>query len=272
MNRLWCILCLATIGAAALWADPAREGFYLDQSVQGAYDPLGFQLTTKLFHRQPLGSQQGMLWEGTKIDLGAVNNLSPAYDLVGGFIDILPVAFFDLTLSAQFAGYYSAFGYGFHSLSSYDSAFDDAALNALPAKNTTGYVLSASPTLQFAFGPVVVVDSFAFTYFNVDGGEGLFYEAISNCVLAKSGVELQNQAYLLAKLSPELMVGLNDSLLHIPASGYESHAIHLTGIYTKQASERLAVYSALMVGTFLADRYYQYALHLAGQVGVTLTL
>lgn len=272
MKKLQWAFILAILGAAGLCADPVRQGLYLDQNLQAACNPLGVQLGTKLFYRLPLVKKKGVLWESTKIDAGIVNTLSPAYDMAGGFVDIQPIAFFDLSLSAQFAGYFSALGYGFHDLAGYDSAFDETALNALPAKDTGGYLLSAAPTLQFAAGPIVAVDTFTLNYFNVDGGRGYFYETIANCALAKNGVELANQAYLLARLGPALMVGLNDSLLHIPASGYESHALHLMGIFTKDFNERASLYSALMLGVYLSDRYDRYEPHAAGQVGVTLAL
>ncbi|MGO8693800.1 MAG: hypothetical protein ACLQMF_09040 [Rectinemataceae bacterium] len=268
------ILAFALVAGAAalLFADPAARGFYVDQNVEAAINPLGVQLGTKLFYRMPLVPKKGLLWESTKIDLGLVNDLSPAYDFIGGFVDIRPIAVFDIAFTAQFAGYYSGLGYGFRDLSGYDAAFDPSTLASLPSRNTTGYILSAAPTLQFALGPFAFADTLQIMYFDVDGGEGYFYETYANCVLAKRDTELTNNVYALATILPGIMLGLNDSILFVPASGYESHALQAVGIASKAFTPRLSFYAALMAGIYLEDRNFQYDPHVAGQVGITSRL
>ena len=265
-------LVLLGIVAAGISAQKTREGFFLDQSIQASYNPLGVQLVTKAYYRLPLVTADGILWESTKIDLGVQNNLSPAYDMLGVYIDIAPIAIFDLALSAQAVGYYNGFGFGFYDLSGYSSEFDSAALDALPSRNAMGYVLSAAPTLKFAYGPIVMADTFSLTYFYADDGSGFFYERIANCVLGKSDLELANQAYLLATIMPGLLAGVNDSLLYVPGSEYLSHRLTALGIYTTRLSEKVSINGVVMMGTFLADRYYQYALYAAVQAGVSLAL
>jgi hypothetical protein len=258
--------------ASASFAESPRKGLFLDQGLQASYNSLGVQLATKLFYRQPLAMGSGILWESAKVELGAKNSLSPAYDLIGAYVDIEPIAVFDLELSAQFAGYFDALGYGFHDLAGYDSSFDSSALDKLEAKNATGFILSAAPTFKIAFGPIAVLDTLNAHYFRVDGGSGYFYEAMGNCVLAKNGVELFNDAYALWRFPFGLMAGLNDSVLYVPDSGYTSHTLQAVGVYTRTFSEKLDFYAALMAGIYLADRYYDHYLHAAGQVGITLAL
>ena len=135
-----------------------------------------------------------------------------------------------------------------------------------------GYVLSAAPTLKFAYGPIVMANTFSITYFRADDGNGFFFERIANCVLAKSDVELSNQAYLLATILPGLLAGVNDTLLYVPGSGYLSHWLTALGIYSTRLSEKVAVNGVVMLGTFLADRYFQYAFYVAAQAGVSLAL
>ncbi len=268
------VLVLALIGmvAAGLSAEKAAQGFYLEQSIQASYNPLGLQLLTQAYYRIPLVNKEGVLWESTKIDLGLQNNLSPAYDMIGAYIDIEPIALFDLALTAQAIGYYDALSFGFYSLSGYGAGFDDASLAALTAKNTLGYTLSATPTFKIAFGPVAAVDSFSATWFSVDDGNGFFYERVNNCVLAKNDYELTNNAYLLATIVPGVLAGLNDFLLIVPGSGYLSHRIVAMGIYSTSFSPRLSFNAVLQLGTFLADRYNQYLVYIGGQVGISLAL
>jgi hypothetical protein len=265
-------LVLLGIVAAGISAQKTREGFFLDQSLQASYNPLGVQLVTKAYYRLPLVKADGVLWESTKIDLGVQNGLSPAYDMLGVYIDIAPIAIFDLALSAQAVGYYNGLGFGFYDLSGYSSGFDSSSLGALPSRNAMGYVLSAAPTLKFAYGPIVMANTFSLTYFYTDDGSGFFFERIANCVLAKSDVELANQAYLLATIMPGLLAGVNDTLLYVPGSGYLSHRLTALGIYSTRLSEKVSVNGVLMMGTYFADRYYQYAFYIAAQAGVSLAL
>ena len=272
MKKMAVVLILLAIVAAGISAQKTREGFFLDQGIQASCNPLGVQLVTKTYYRFPLVRADGILWESTKIDLGVQNSLSPAYDMLGVYIDIAPIAIFDLALSAQAVGYYNGFGFGFYDLSGYSSGFDSASLDALPSRNATGYVFSAAPTLKFAYGPIVMANTSSLTYFRADDGNGFFYERIGNCVLGKSDVELANQAYLLATIMPGLLAGVNDSLLYVPGSGYLSHRLAALGIYTSSLSEKLSLNAVLMMGTFLADRSFQYAFYVAAQAGVSLAL
>ncbi len=272
MNKRIVFFTLFIVALTALSADPAVRGIYLDQNVQASYDPIGLQLGTKLFYRMPLVEKEGALWESTKMDIGMTNSLSPAYDFVGAYLDIEPIAIFDLALTAQFAGYYDELGYGFHDLSGYDAPFDSAALTSLPSKNATGYILSAAPTLKWAFGPFAFANTLHITYFDVDGGKGYFYETYANCVLAKSDTELYNDAYALLKLASGIMIGLNDSILFVPSSNYRSHTLQAVGVFSGNLSERLSFYAALTAGLYLEDRYYRYAPRVAGVVGITSAL
>lgn len=272
MRELAVALVFAFVAGSALSAEAAVQGLYVDQSLQAAYNPVGLQLGTKLFYRLPLIQKEGILWESTKIDAGIKNNLSPAFDFVGPFIDIEPIAVFDLALSAQFAGYYSGLGFGFRDLAGYDAGFDSSALDSIPGRNAGGYFLSAAPTLKFALGRFAFSDTLHMNYFNVDGGSGYFYETFANCSLAKSGFEFYNDVYALIKLDSGLMLGVNDSILQVPASGYRSHSIQAVGVYNAALSSRLSLYAALTAGTYIEDRYYQFAPRLSGQVGITSSL
>jgi hypothetical protein len=270
-GRAAVLLALAMASASA-FAQPARKGLVFDQSLQAAWGPLGAQTVTKLFYRLPLSDKSGALWESTKVDVGFKNSLSPAYDMFGAYVDILPIAVLDLAFSAQAIGYYDALGYGFKSLSGYGAGFDDAALDSIQGKNAFGFMLTANPTFQIAAGPIVVMDSFSVNAFSVDDREGHFYEAIGGCALKKQDIELVNDAYALYTFSFGLMLGVNDSILYVPGSSYVSNCLQAIGVYSAQLSEELSFYAALTGGTYLEDRYNEGKLRITGQAGVTLKL
>jgi hypothetical protein len=269
----WTILSISLCFAALMpsGAQTPQKFWHLDQEIQGGY-PGGLQFSSKLFYRMPLSESTEALWKSTKIDLGLANALSPAFDFLGAFIDIEPIAFFDIALSAQAQGYFKTLGYGFHDMAGYQSAFDTSTLAHLPSKNTLGYCLSAAPTIKFALGHIVAADTFGISYFDVDGGLGYFYEAEANCILAKKGVEFTNQAYLLFAVINGLMVGFNDSLLNVPSSGYESQTVHVVTIFNSTIEKEMSLYFALLTGLYVEDRYFDRQIHLAGTVGIALSL
>ncbi|WP_455381530.1 hypothetical protein [Salinispira pacifica] len=272
MKRLPIVLVFALLGVSAATAEKTVEGVFLDQNIQASYNPLGVQLVTRLFYRIPLIDKPGILWESTRIEIGVQNNLSPAYDFAGAFINIEPIAIFNLTLTAQAAGYYTALGFGLFPVGGYGAGYDSGALDSVTPLNRFGYLLSAAPTVKAAVGPILFLDTGTLTYFSAPTDTGYFYEIAGDTILADSDTELSNQAYLLTTILPGLLAGMNDSLLYVPGSGYLSHRICAAGVYSTDIGEHFSLYGALFAGTFLADRYYQYSLYLAGQVGITLRL
>ncbi|MDA8427551.1 MAG: hypothetical protein M0Z80_15600 [Treponema sp.] len=267
----WTILPLCFAALMPMGAQSPQKSWHLDQEIQGAY-PGGLQSSTKLYYRIPLSESGDVLWKTTKIDLGLANALSPAFDFLGAFVDIEPIAFFDIALTAQTQGYFRALGYGFHDMAGYQSAFDASTLEALPSKNALGYCLQAAPTLKVALGRIAASDTFTISYFSVDDGRGYFYEAEANCILAKKGVELSNQAYLLFAVREGFMLGLNDSLLRVPSSGYESHLVHAVAVFDSAIGKGMSLYFAMLTGLYVEDRYFDRQVHLAGTVGLALDL
>jgi len=61
-------------------------------------------------------------------------------------------------------------------------------------------------------------------------------------------------------------------LTYVSASAYLSHRLNAIAAYSGPSTGGLSFYAAFMAGTFLADRYYQYSLYIAGQFGVTMKM
>lgn len=268
-RRALAAISVAALCLCALSAEPAAAGWRLTQSVQGGH-PGGAEAQTSVYYRRPLRLIPGILGDSARIDVGVQNSFSPAFDFVGPFVDIKPVAFFDLALSAQAQGYFKLLGYGFHDMPGYGADFATATLAGLPSKNALGLGLAATPTLTLAFGPLVFADAFTVTYFDVDGGRGYFYEAAANCILAKSGLETSNQVFLLVDIGGGLMVGFNDSLLRIPGSDYESQIVHAVGTASTKIGAKASLYGFLLAGLYVEDRYYCGDVHVEASVGLSL--
>lgn len=272
MKKITCCSLFLSLFCSISFAERTQEGFYLDQNLGASYNPLGLNATTKFFYRMPVVKSDGVLWESTKLDVGVQNNLSPAYDLIGLFLNFEPIAVFSVALSAQFAAYHELFGFGFYDVDGYLSGFDSNALVSLGTRNAFGHVISAAPTFKFAYGPVAALNTLTLTHFQIYGSDGHFFERMGNTILANSDVELVNQAYVMVTVYDGLRLGVNDSVLYVPGSQYLSHRLAGIAAYSTKLTEDLEIYSALLMGTFLKDAYYYRALYIGGQVGITLKL
>jgi len=279
MKKL-CAIAVAIVAGFALVptleAESPIKGLYLDQNLQAGYNPVGAQLVTKLYYRLPLPEGEGILWESAKIDVGLANSLSPAYDFVGAFVDIEPIAIFDLELKAQRAVYFDALGYGFQDLGGYGSDFSASALSDLPDGNSAGWILSAAPTLKMAVGRLAFSNTLHVNYFDVGDGHGYFYETYGNCVLAKRDLELFNDAYLLWSFvrskDRSVMAGLNESILGVPNSGYRSQILEAVGVLSDKLSDRLSFYGALTAGIYLEDENFRGKPRVSGIIGAAYRL
>lgn len=271
---------LALLPAASLVAllcslpvasEPTNPGVYYDQSLQASHNPLGLQTASKVFYRFPVFAPEGMLWESTKLDLGFQNNLSPSYEMAGGFVNFEPIAFFSLAASAQIGIYYNTFGYGFYELSSYTSSVDPTEM-INPTQNAFVAILNISPTLKGAYDMFVASNTFGLTYFYAENGQGFYFERINNMPLKKSDIILTNSANLLINPIEGIYAGVNDSLLYAPGSGYLSHRLCGVLAYGLPINRGFSFYSGLFLGTFLSDQYFQYSFYTGAQLGVTLKL
>jgi len=254
------------------YSEPTKPGLYFDQALQASHNPLGLQSITKLYYRFPVFEPTGLLWESTKLDLGVQNNLSPSYEMVGGFVNFEPIAFFSLTGTAQFGSYYNALGYGFYELQSYNSSIDPTEMSSGQMRNAFGAILSIAPTLKAAYEIFAASNTFALTYYYADNGQGYFFERINNVPLKKSDVELTNSAYLLVNPLEGLYAGVNDWILYVPGSGYVSHRLCGVAAYARPISDSFSFYGGHFLGTFLTDRYFQSAFYTGAQLGLTLKL
>jgi len=266
---------LALIAFLCAWpvaSQPTNPGVYYDQGLQASHNPLGLQTASKVFYRFPVAEPEGMLWESTKLDVGFQNNFSPSYEMAGAFAYFEPIAFFSLAGSAQIGAYYNSFGYGFYELTSYDSSVDPTEMTNAQTKNAFGAILNISPTLKGAYDMFVASNTFGLTYYYADNGQGFFFERINNTPLKKSDIELTNSAYVLVNPIEGLYAGVNDSVLYVPGSGYLSHRLCAVAAYSLPINRGFSFYSGLFLGTFLSDRYFQYAFYTGAQLGMTLKL
>jgi len=182
-------------------------------------------------------------------------------------VAVEPIAFFDVKLSCSFRAFYSLFGYGFYPVGSYDA--DYVPREKGKGLNSLGFRVSAAPTLNFAFGRIVAVDSLSFTWIHMASlgpsiSEEFYVEPVSNAVMKLRDFSLTNKVYLMyeagelffRRTDRELLFGINHYYFTVPRSGYTSSRISLAGLFSVPLGEKTDLTSVLLVGLFLKDGYY----------------
>ena len=267
MKRLGLVGLALLLFASALWALPARGGLTIDQDVQAEENFVGAALNTAVDYTVPLVLGEGPLLEPAFVRFSFKNAVSPSYEQFGLGVDIAPIAIFDLYLYAGGIDFYKALGFGFLPMSSYGDAATTEALAALTQGEATGVTLQVKPTFKIQLGPVIALDSVAFSWFIVDGSSGYYWDRSNHVILADGDVEIFNTAYLLYDLGKGFMAGLTDSNVFVPASSYEQNVLYSIALWKGPVAPTLDLSAALQVGWWLQDRYLD-GLRIAGQVGI----
>lgn len=252
-------------------AQLARQGVYTDHTVGGGLNPTALAFTSRLWYRAPLREERGILWDPAKVDLGVRNQFSPAFEEFGAYVYWEPVAIFDLSAAVSFRRAFTAFGFGFQELESYDDSYRD--LSDASDENRGGFRFTVTPRLKGAYAGFVAVnelriDTFDFGSNVSEAGKRYFYEPVYDTVLKLRDTVVANTTILLYSLTPELRLGGQYYLRHVPGSDRTSHRFSAMGIYARPLSDGMSLFGALLAGGYAADRYRTGDLYLAGQVGL----
>jgi len=259
-----------------LSAQLARRGLYTDHSLGGGMPPTALAATSRLWYRIPLQEQRGILWDPAKLDLGLRNQLSPAFEEFGAYLYWEPLALFDFTATLAARRTITAFDAGFYEVSGYDAPYDNLA-DAGSDEAKTGFRFTFAPRLKAAYAGFIAVDELTIDVFdfgsNVSSpGERFFYEPVYDTIVAFRDTVLANTFTLLYQLTPEVRLGGQYFLRHVAEAEETNHRLNAIGIYTRDLNEGLALFAALLAGSYLEDRYHRGDLYLAGQLGIQARL
>ncbi len=260
------------LSTTLFFGEKTDPGFYFYQDIAGSYNPLGLMAATKIYYRFPLIKEEGILWESTHIDAGIVNMVSPAFDALSGFITIEPIAVFNISARYGIIGIYKALGFGFNTLQSYSDNHSPSALAKLSQSDASGSWAVIEPTIQIQIGPWIAVNTFTVNYWDMNT-PSYFYEQYDDCIQKNKDFCLVNNTYVFYQFTDAFMTGLNNMFLTVPSSAQIKERLSAAGIYTAQFGKDFSGYAVLMLGTFLIDPNYQYAVpYLAVQAGLTVKL
>lgn len=256
MKRL--LFVLLTLSFSQLFAAKATQGFNFSQGLGASYNPLGVALDTTFFYRLPLSDSSEMLWESMKIDFGIKNSLTPADDRLSVFINIEPIAVFDVTLHVGYTGMYKLLGYGFVDVPNGRSSLSEASIAGIPQQDKGGLFIKASPEFKVQFGPVILVDALDFLYINV-GSEDKYYNDRKEAIVMKYADSLMiNNVYALYDFSNGLYAGLNYYILWNTVTAWGTQYLAALGAYDWKLDMQSSVSFNLLVGWYFYDGYTQY--------------
>lgn len=252
------------------FGEKARDGLFFDQSFAVSVQPSGAQSATKLFRRFPLYEKTGVLWDAAKVDVGLDNRLTPSYEVPFLFIDVIPIAFFDIRLRAGYMQFYRGLGYGFTRLGSYDAEWSASKRSGVHRGNRGGLWLDASPSLRLALGPFAFVNTFTVT--RVDfGSHGYFYEPYQDVALRCSDHTFMNDTIAVWRYGG-FAAGINHFILHVPGSGYSSESASAVAAWSAKPGGDAEWYAGVKAGMYLRNRYYRGEFVAAAWIGASLRL
>jgi hypothetical protein len=213
-----------------------REQVVLSQLFALQVNPEGVLNQFRLGLCFPLIRNPGVLFDYTSVEIGVLNELTPAFTHLGGYAQISPLSFlvFRAELSglviwplpANRAGYYPVDN-------GYDSPYDGDDLPAGEGVTETGWNLNLITILR---GKVVFTEVWGLILLSIlsvgywDVGEDVHYFNLRwDVILNGKDWVIANEAFLGVeqRINPDFGIryGLFDSYRRVPNAGYEGHQL-----------------------------------------------
>lgn len=171
--------------------------------------PSGLILDERAQYRVPLKRGRSIALQDTYAGVGGRVAVTPAFVDVGPRLSLAPVDFFDIDLQGGFVGYWpSSSGllpYDDVHQSTRDKDRGDRHRDPKTAARAgwSAYA-SAQPTLKAKLGPIIIYDSWQFTYMHVEPGDEvtapLTYEPYWDRLVARDDLIFQHEAGVLGEV------------------------------------------------------------------------
>lgn len=248
---LFALLLLFTTNISA---EKTVSGLYLKQSVGGSYNHLGILSTTHLFYRLPLVKKDGILWESSKIDMGIRNELSPASENPGLFIQIEPIAIFDCKFQIDQVHLFKQLGFGYIALDSASSSFHPDSIKDRHQSSNNGYWFKVAPTLKLKIKKLIISNTISFNSITMDK-KGYYLERQTNTCLDNNDFLLANNIFTLYEFSNSFIAGANFYSNRVQSTDAATHRLSLAGIYAHTFSPKTDFNVVILAGTYFKHNY-----------------
>lgn len=235
---------------------PVSNGLYISQSLYGSYNPVKMNAETTLYYRLAIfTNKEGFLWNGTKADFGIENNFSLSSDMIGLFIDVKPLSFISVRVSAYYDFMFDAMKFGYAGFDSNNVNYSYRDLEKMNKGTAFGYILNVSPSLFFKFEHFTLLDTFTFSYVNV-GNKPYYYDPRTAILHKKSEMELLNDFYILGNINP-FYIGAYYGIVYLINSKIFTHKMGIAAILNFSfLKDRLMFDIGILAGLHLSLPYY----------------
>lgn len=284
-RRFVLIVLVSILVPASLFAvDWENREIIHSQTLAASMNPLGLSLASKLALSVPLYQEmEGVLWDSAKVEIGAINRFTPAFDDVGAELYVEPIAVADVRTRVVFRQMFELFGNGYTPLEGPDVNYGPNAV--LAQYNRTGWMVEIVPRFKVAFGQFVAFDSVTFRRVEMRemGSEtGWFYEPLADAPQENGDWQIGNTAAILwdtpwiRERGPrQLLFGLDYSLMTVDMDDPEWQRLSLMTVWSApdlfgETGPGFSI--AGLLGGHLSHPYYDVMdgeVYVAVQAGVT---
>jgi hypothetical protein len=216
---------------------PAATRLIASTFTVARYYPAGADQQIALKLKQRIGDSEDLLFRTRFWSVEAMGAWNPANWSARVSAEVEPIAVFQLRAAYDVRGFFGVLGAVLSSTSP-DQDITDAAITASTARDEDypGVVqsLSVEPTLQVAFGPIGIRNTFTWSYgtWNARAGDLFVYDPGPDLLVPASGVTLTNSATVVY-LGERFMAGaLYQWLNPLGVPGNQAHRVGVIGSFT----------------------------------------
>ncbi|MBW2455656.1 MAG: hypothetical protein JRI68_14150 [Deltaproteobacteria bacterium] len=180
-------------------------------------NPLGLVNRFRTGYRMQLSHRPEPAFYDSFASLQLDTEITPAYGIVGGRVEVQPIALVNIWASYGLVGTFNSFG-NTHSLASAQEEYDDDTMGDTKDQDysTTGQKAMLSGLFQVAIGGVAVRNNVKATWMNMDlrDNHQVFWDATLDVMVPDSGWVITNDADLLFLTDFDLKLGIRHTLTH----------------------------------------------------------
>ena len=160
-------------------------------------NPTGFGNSTDFNMRYYYSNSDSILWKNNHIGFGPHVHISPATGGGGVFLEIEPIAAFNLRLEYNYVRYFG-WATALISFPDKDSDYSDSVLERFQIPNddavsANGHSFKIKPTFQMQVSRFVLLNMTSLEWWKIDDIEGYFYEPTNDTLMKVDDYFFSNQ-------------------------------------------------------------------------------
>jgi len=180
-------------------------------------NPLGLTNRFRTGYRMQLSHRPEPAFMDSYASLQLDTEITPAYGVVGGRLEVQPIALFNFWGSYGFVGSFGSFG-NTHSLPSAQDRYDDDTLDATKDQDysATGHKAIISGMFQFGMAGLAIRNNVKGHWMSMDlkDNDKVFWDATLDVMIPDAGWVITNDADLLVLTDFDLKLGIRHTLTH----------------------------------------------------------